>query len=277
MDNLIPNTICSIPEKQLNKINMLASIKETTPSQILNTGVITYFANTIKPNLKDYQTIYLENGKKISAYSARLEQKGKNPWKKDGSHGMPKHLEMVFEIFGDDNVNSNLLEYACRLINFTLDSIFEGDNEQKITRYREAINQPNFLYMMLQIAVRLLSFDLKDRGIPLENETMNHMVDLIKKDKKQIKELFINCFDASEKGMATTKYYEILSKYFENFLDKNFSVTGEALLKIGKEQSLVDDIGEEILFTFLGYLIGELKNEYTNQLCLFGKEAITIK
>lgn len=277
MENIIPDAINLIPEKELTKIKMLASIRETTPSKILNTGVITYFANTIKPNLKDYQTTYLENGRKISAYSARLEQKGKNSWKKDGSHGMPKHLKMVFEIFGDDEVNLNLLEYACRLINFTLDNIFEGNNEKKISRYREAINQPNFLYMMLQIAVRLLSFDLKERGISLENQTMDHMVDLIKKDKKQIKELFVNCFDASDRGLATAKYYEILSKYFKNFLDKNFSVKGEALLKIGKEQSLVDDIGEKTLFTFLGYLIGELKSKYETQLFLFENEAITIK
>lgn len=265
-----------VSDEDLVIVKALAKKKMVSPGYILNTAAVTYFANTMKPNLSDYQTIYLENGRKISAYSARLEQKGKKPWN-DGTHGMPDHLKMIFDIFGDEEVNSNLLEYSVRLIDFTLENIFENGKGNKPIRYREALNQPNFIYMMLQIAMRLLAFDLKDRGLELENENMNYMIELLKKDKEEIRAIFIDCIEEDDKQTAIINYYKKLEKYYEDFLDKEYTKKGNELKKIGLEQGILELVSEETLFTFFGFLIENIRMKYQKQLALYNSKAITIK
>lgn len=274
--NEVEKILENIPKDDWTLISIIARKKSVSPASILNTSAITYFANIMKLTLNDYQTIYLENGRKISGYSMRLEQKGKEAWK-DGSHGMPNHLKIIFEAFGDEEVNKNLLEYAIRLINFTLENIFENGSEIKKVRYREALNKPNFIYMMLQIAIRLLAFDLKERGVVLENETMNYMIEMIKKDKEEIKEMFEKCISEEDTQIAIEKYYEKLSKYYIDFLDKEFIQKGRQLIKIGEEQGILNLLSEETLFTFLGFLIESIRVKYNKQMALYNVSMITIK
>lgn len=275
MENLV--TILNvIPQSKIQTILLLAQLRKKEPATIINDAAITYFAKTLKPNLKDYQTIYLENGKKISANMMKLKQKGKNPWK-DGTHGMPDHLAEIFRSVDENEINEQILEYAYRLIDITLEDILENSKHSEANKYLKALEEENFLYVMLQVAVRLVGMDLQEKGIKLKNNTLDYMLKLIKEEKKKINTLFKACVATGNKEIAIAEYYNTLSKYLIDFETRKISISGKQIQEIGKELSLLDDVGEETLFVFLGYLLGYIKEKYQKQKRLFENNLITIK
>lgn len=265
-----------IPKEKIKKIELLSQLREIKPGEVINIATITYFAKTIKPNLKDYQTIYLSRGKKISGNMMRLKQTGKNPWK-DGTHGMPDHLAKIFQSVDESEVNKEILNYAYRLVDITLEDIFDNGKKAEREKYLAALEKENFLYVMLQIAVRLVGLNLKEKGITLENSTLDYMLDLITEDKKNIKNIFRECVKRGEPEVAIQEYYKILSKYLDKFTERQILVTGNQITKIGKETALLEDVGEETIFVFLGYLLEYLKEKYQKQKQLFENKLITIR
>lgn len=265
-----------IPKEKIKKIELLSQLREIKPGEVINIATITYFAKTIKPNLKDYQTIYLSRGKKISGNMMRLKQTGKNPWK-DGTHGMPDHLAKIFQSVDESEVNKEILNYAYRLVDITLEDIFDNGKKAEREKYLAALEKENFLYVMLQIAVRLVGLNLKEKGITLENSTLDYMLDLITEDKKNIKNIFRECVKRGEPEVAIQEYYKILSKYLDEFTERQILVTGNQITKIGKETALLEDVGEETIFVFLGYLLEYLKEKYQKQKQLFENKLITIR
>ena len=263
-----------IPEERMKKLNMLAEIEGTTPANLINEVTITFFSQIMKPNFEQYQSVYLENGKKISGLMARMEEKGKKAWE-DGTHGMPNHVKKIIEGFGDELVSRELLEYSYRLMDTTLTNIFESGNDAKQKKYREALMQPNFIYMMLQISLRLLAFDLYDRKIKTENTTLHYMTKMLIDKKKEIKKIFEQAYTSEERDIAITRYYELLQDNFNDFT-KQVAPLSDGI-KVGEEKKLVSQIGEDVIFTFLGFLIEKIRIKYTTQLALWNSEAINIK
>lgn len=275
MENLT-TILNSIPTEKIQSILLLSQLRKKNPAEIINTATITYFAKTLKPNLKDYETIYLENGKKLSAHMMKLKQVGKNPWK-DGTHGMPDHLAFIFQSIDENEVNKAILEYAYRLIDITLTDIFENGKITDIDKYSKALEQENFLYVMLQIAVRVIGLDLQEKGLVLENKTLDYMLNVLKADNKRIKNLFKECVSNGTPEIAIREYYNTMSNYLIDFENRRVLVTGHQIQAIGQETSLLNDVGEETVFLFLGYLLQYLKEKFQNQKQLFEKELITIR
>lgn len=275
MENLT-TILNSIPTEKIQSILLLSQLRKKNPAEIINTATITYFAKTLKPNLKDYETIYLENGKKLSAHMMKLKQVGKNPWK-DGTHGMPDHLAFIFQSIDENEVNKAILEYAYRLIDITLTDIFDNGKITDIDKYSKALEQENFLYVMLQIAVRVIGLDLQEKGLVLENKTLDYMLNVLKADNKRIKNLFKECVSNGTPEIAIREYYNTMSNYLIDFENRRVLVTGHQIQAIGQETSLLNDVGEETVFLFLGYLLQYLKEKFQKQKQLFEKELITIR
>ena len=275
MENLT-KVLKMIPEEEISKLLMFAQMRKKEPVVILNTVAITFFATTLKPTLKSYQTTYLNNGKKISGNMIRLKQIGKNPWK-DGTHGMPDHLAVIFRSVDEDEINREILEYAYRLIDITLQDILENSKPSEAKKYLAALEQENFLYVMLQIAVRLVGLELKNRGKILENHTLDYMLEVLREEKTKLSQLFARCIVNGNIEVAINNYYSTLNNYLNDFENRIISTSGHQIRAIGAELSLLEDIGEETLFTFLGYLLGELQNKYQIQKQIFANKLITIR
>jgi hypothetical protein len=260
--------------RSVNEISKFFAISE---NEVIETSFDTFFGQTLKLRYKDYQNIYLENGQKISGCMIRMEEKGRYP-RVTGTHGMPRHIDMMFETFGSREISQNILEYSFRLIDITLESIFSSDKEKKKEKYNLAIQQPNFLYMMLQIAVKLLALDLYQRNEKINNSTLNYMTKMIEEDKEKLKRIFKNSFnDPDRMEEAVELYYVELSKYFEAFKNRKHNVTVDEMKKIGQESLILEKLGEKNLLTYVGYLLGRLKEKFVTQRILIEEKIITKK
>lgn len=262
----------------VEKVQLLSQLHGETIDCILEKVLTTFFARTLKPRLKDYPKIYIEKGKAISGYGRRLVIKGKKAWE-DGTHGMTDNVSALLIAIDSDYITNNIVKSAATLVETTLNGIFSSGNDNQISRYAQAIYQENFIYMMLQMAVKLIAIDLHNSNIDIENRTLSYMTKMIEKDKNKIVKLFREAYNSSDDiHEVVQEYYQILNKYFDDFLEREHTVTGEEMIEIGKEQLLVETIGENNILVYLGYLVGEIQENLNYTKPMFKEEkAITIK
>ncbi|BBM35413.1 hypothetical protein [Pseudoleptotrichia goodfellowii] len=261
-----------------SKIKIISEFVEKEENEVIEMAFTTFFGKTLKPRYKDYGTIYLEQGRKISGCMIRMEEKGRNPRVKTGTHGMPQHIEMMFETFGSREIGKNILEYSFRLVDITLESIFSSDKEKKKEKYNLAIQQSNFLYMMLQIAVKLLALDLYKKGEKIENVTLRYMTEMIEKDKKRLGELFSEAFNGfGDLTSAIDEYYFTLNSYFEDYAKRKFNVTLEEMERMGEEHRVLKRLGEDNVLRYVGFLLERLRNKLIIQHTMTENKIITLK
>lgn len=276
------NSQLSVPEMQelenfINKIKLLEQLYNQPVDFILEKAITTFFAKTLKPRLKDYPTIYIQKGKKISGYSRRLAIKGKKTWE-DGSHGMLDNVEAIFYALGSEYITKNIIKSSVSLVETTLNEVLNSSNSTQSVRYAQAIYQENFIYMMLQMAVKLIALDLYNGNLESENRTLNYMTQMIENDKEKIVRLFDRISKKDEDiHYVIQEYYVILDKYFDDFLKRKHTVTGEEFLEIGKEQQLLELLGETNVLIYIGYLIAEIQENLHFTKPMFKEKAITIK
>ena len=251
MNNYIEETIALINpnNKLIKRLEMLSEIENKTIIEIISNTSITYLSKIIKPRKKDYD-IYLESGIRMGGVAMSNMQQGKRSWK-DGTHGMERHLENIILTYGEDEINKNILKTALQLIEISINHIFIYGSEKKKDNLNKFIQNTNFLYVMLQMAVKLIGIRLNNLGIEIENKTLEYMTQMIEEDQTNMKKLF--------KDAVISLYYESLEKYFADFLSRNFSGTLEVLTKIGEEKKLMEQVGEENIIFFIGILLSHLK------------------
>lgn len=258
------------------KVKALQTLFNKPIEYIIEKILTTHFAKGLKPRLKDYQTIYIDKGKDITGNASRFAMKGKNPWK-DGTHGMTNNLRTVEDNLGFDFVAENVVEAAATLVETTINEIFSSRNRTQINRYKQAIPQSDFIYMMLQIAVKLIGIDLYNNEVIPRNSTLKYMTQMIEQDKKRIVDLFqqsiINTGTINE---AVDEYYAILEKYFDDFLKSKHLISIEEAMKIGEESLILKTVGEENILFYIEFLIENIQKRLMYN-TLLNEELITVK
>nr|DAV27997.1 MAG TPA: hypothetical protein [Caudoviricetes sp.] len=263
MNNYIEETIALIDPNNIliNRLSMLAEIENKTIIQIISETSITYLSKTIKPRKKDYD-IYLESGIKMGGVAISNMQQGRKTWQ-DGTHGMERHLDNIIMTYGEDEINKNILKTALQLIKISIDYVFSDGTEKKKEKVNRFIQDTNFLYVMLQMAVKLIGIKLNNMDVDIENQTLKYMTQMIEADQKKIKNLFIEAIkfgDEQRFNEVVAIYYDDLNKYFINFVNRNFSGTFDVITKLGEEKKLMEQVGEKNIIFFIGILLSHLKN-----------------
>ena len=279
MNNYIEETIVLINpnNKLIKRLEMLAEIENKTVIEIISSTSITYLSKIIKPRKKDYD-IYLECGLKMGGITMSNMQQGKESWN-DGSHGMPKHLDNIIASYGKEEVNKNILKTALQLIRISIDYVLSEGTEKKKEKVNRFIQDTNFLYIMLQMAVKLIGIKLNNMDVDIENQTLKYMTQMIENDQKKIKNLFIDAIkygDNKRFNEVVSIYYDNLNEYFINFVNKNFSGTYDIITKLGEEKKLMEQVGEENIIFFIGVLLSNLKERAKQLVLEFEKQSITL-
>lgn len=263
MQNYIVNVL---EDKKLSscvrRIVLLAELEGKAPEEIVNIAIISAISKKFKPRYKDY-SFYLESGLKASGVSIRNLEKGRKAWR-DGTHKMKDNLAELIETYGETTINKQVLLTALQLIKISIDNVYLENKSKKKEKLNLLVQNINFLYVMLQIAVRLIGIDLWKKGVDFHNKTLGFMTKMMEKDKKKISDIFSTAiYSKEEKNIneAISQYYDIINEYINDFEKREFKGNGYEVLEIGGEQKLVEQLGEENIHFFLGILLGNLKKE----------------
>lgn len=268
--------------KSLKRVFILAELEEKLPEILINDVIISSISKKLKPRFKDFN-LYLENGLKISGMSVKNLEQGRKAWK-NGTHGMKNNLLELIHTYGETNINKEVLKTALQLIKISIDNVFiNTNNNKKQEKINIFIQNIDFLYVMLQVAIRIIGIDLYNKGIEFQNKTFGYMTKMMEKEKRKISKMFSQAMitkNEEEMNVAITNYYNMIDEYFEDFSKREFSGNGKDVVAVGGEQKLVEQFGEENIILFIGFLLGRLKNdliENANILNFSNSNEITLK
>lgn len=236
-------------EEIKNKIESLSFVYKKSNSEIIKIGILTRISMETLPNYKNYKYI-------ISGITQARMIKGVN-----GKRAIESQLKKLFETYELEDINNDLVEKASELVIITFDSIFSNSGERVKQKYANAINDIEFLYINLKLAVKIIAESLRKEGIQLTNKTLSYIIDGIKKEKKDIAQKYINAYlsgDKKEIILARENYREKMEKMLNDYISSlNISYSDAKI--IGMEQNIVENLGINVLDVIVEYLLLEIK------------------
>ncbi len=252
-------------ELQVVHLDFIAQRFNKTPNEVLESSLLTYLAKRMPPTLKRYDMVV--GG--ITPGSVNIMEKGRG-----GKRPITKNLEILFNTYETDLLKSELFKYSCLLVESTLNNIIEGEVSDKTRqKYLDSLYDLDLIYLMVQIAVRLISFKLKDEGETLNNRTLDFIVNSIKNDRRKITLLFKEAHQTGDIVEAKQQYFNLLDGYLKEFATRNFNGTMGYAEEIGSELNLLTLIGEDTILAYLNHCCNRIalkvQNDYGQQLNLF--------
>lgn len=234
-----------------NSLNMLSNFYGESESEILKTGIITNIAFETMPNYKNYSQI-------LSGISQARMMKGVK-----GRNYVESQVTKLFDTYDLEDINNEILEKSMELIMLTFDSIHFNSKEKTKVAFFNALDDPEFLYINLRLAVKIVAETLRRNKIELNNLTLQYITDQIKKEKSDIAREYIEAYlsgDERELMLAKTNYREKMESMLNDVISKTV-VPYEKVNQIAKENEIVKRIGKENLDFITILLLVDLKEK----------------
>lgn len=249
-------------EEQFKKVFMLAEIENKTPETILKDTATTYLATLIKPRYKDYD-LYFQSGGRIAGLTMANVQKGKKAWK-DGSHGIKNQISQLFETYEVDDINKDIINKSCELVKMSLDHVFLKGSDKKRSDFEQYITHNDFLFVMLQLSVKLLGTQLYLSGVDMENKTLEYVSKMMETHKRKFSKMFSQAISSrsnEEFQLVCEEYRTDLANMLNDYMKREVQAgtTMKVASKPGEETKLLEQVGIENVHIFLGYLVQQLR------------------
>lgn len=243
-------TALQIEEKELKeKLRSLSLIFSKPEPKILEIGILTNIAMETLPNYKNYKYI-------VSGISQARMMKGVS-----GKRGIESQIQKLMQTYELEDINESLIESAAELMVITFDSIFSKSGKQLKEKYITAMQDIEFLYINLRLAVKIIAETLKRSGVNLNNKTLDFVTTAIKREKNNIAQKYIEAYVTGDENaiiLARNYYRETMETMLNNFI-KTLSIPYEDAIVFGEEQTIVKILEKENLDKITGYLLFEIK------------------
>lgn len=172
-------------------------------------------------------------------------------------------VKEIFNTYGLEEINNDIIEKSAELMIATFDLIFAKSGKNLKQLYREALEDIEFLYINLKLAVKIIAEALKTNGIVVSNLTLNYMTEGIKKEKKDIAKQYIEAYASGNNFQlqkARDNYRQKMEEMLNDYIGK-LSVPVKDSLVLGKEQQIVASLGKENLDYITSFLLLEIREK----------------
>ena len=243
--------LSELTEKIKKPLVLLKEFYGEDEKQLLKIGILTNIAFDTLPNYKNYKDL-------VSGISQARMMKGVN-----GRNYVESQVEKLLRIYDLEDINNDIIEKAIELITLTFDSIYFNGKEKTRTKFMEALEDVEFLYINLKLAVKIIGESLRNKNVELSNLTLQFITDGIKKEKSSIAEEYISAYisgDEHQLEIARNNYRETMERMLNNFVSQ-LSIPYNKAMQLNKEQEIVKKIGKENLDYITIYLLGEVQKE----------------
>ena len=170
---MLDNELILKDENIKSDIMALSRVFKMSENEIIKTGILTNIAYESLPNYKNYKFI-------ISGITQARMIKGVN-----GKRKIESQLKKLFQTYDLEDINNDLVEKAAELMVITFDSVLTKSGKKVKENYIKALEDIEFLYINLKLAVKIIAESLRSEGISLVNKTLNYITDGIKREKKK--------------------------------------------------------------------------------------------
>lgn len=247
MNTQLTNTTISTEIQAL--IQALAIAYNKKPSEVLKIGILTHISNQILPNYKHYKHI-------ISGITQARMIKGRS-----GKYKIVNNIELLERDYDLTDINQHILDRSIDLVVTTFDSIYDSGSTNMKKAYSEALNDPEFLFINLNLSVKILAEHLRNNNIDLTNKTLHYMTDAIKNEKKRVVQNIINAYITGiDENVTSAKkeYHDAMNDLLKGYLTK-LNISVQDATQFGMEQNIANRLGSNNLDKFILGLLIEMK------------------
>ena len=232
-------------------IKALAISYEIEPKKILEIGILTHISNQILPNYKHYNHI-------ISGITQARMIKGRS-----GKYAIVNNIELLEKNYDLSSINKNILDRAMDLVITTFDSIYENGTDEIKRAYNQALNDPEFLFINLNLSVKILGEHLLDNDMKITNKTLEYMTRVIKDQKENLAKKIIDAYVSGvEENIKEAKkeYFKGMDEFLQNYF-KSLNISIKDAEQFSMEQRIVKRLGENFFNNLILGLLIEMKEE----------------
>jgi len=230
-------------------LNSLTIVYGQSKEEIIKTGIITNIALETFPNYKNYKYIIsgITQARMMNGVNGRIESQ----------------VREIFSTYGLEEINNDIIEKSAELMIATFDSVFLKSGNKLKEQFVSALEDIEFLYINLKLAVKIIAETLKTNGLVISNCTLNYITEGIKKEKKDIATKYIEAYisgDVVQLQNARENYRQKMEAMLNDYIGKLFVPVKDSLV-LGKEQQIVTSIGKENLDYITSFLLLEIKEK----------------
>ena len=212
----------------------LSKVQNISVSDVIKKGILTNIAQETLPNYKNYEYI-------ISGITQARMMKG---------------------VHSDRNyVPSQIKKLLANLVISTFDSVLENSSKKVKEKYKSVIDDVEFLYINLKLAVKIIAEELRKQDIELNNITLQYVTDALKNEKTNIAQEFINAYIYGNENAvieAKNNYHnkmeQMLNSYYENL-----TYNHEHASLVGEENQIVKVLGKNFLDSMTSILLVDVR------------------
>ena len=221
----------------------LSKVQNISVSDVIKKGILTNIAQETLPNYKNYEYI-------ISGITQARMMKGVH----SDRNYVPSQIEKLLDLYELEEINKDLLEMSANLVISTFDSVLEE-------KYKSVIDDVEFLYINLKLAVKIIAEELRKQDIELNNITLQYVTDALKNEKTNIAQEFINAYVYGNesavieaKNNYRNKMEQMLNNYYENL-----TYNHEHASLVGEENQIVKVLGKNFLDSMTSILLVDVR------------------
>lgn len=228
----------------------LSKVQNISVSDVIKKGILTNIAQETLPNYKNYEYI-------ISGITQARMMKGVHS---DRNYVLSQ-IEKLLNLYELEEINKDLLEMSANLVISTFDSVLENSSKKVKEKYKSVIDDVEFLYINLKLAVKIIAEELRKQDIELNNITLHYVTDALKNEKTNIAQEFINAYIYGNENAvieAKNNYHnkmeQMLNSYYENL-----TYNHEHASLVGEENQIVKVLGKNFLDSMTSILLVDVR------------------
>ena len=228
----------------------LSKVKNISVSDVIKKGILTNIAQETLPNYKNYEYI-------ISGITQARMMKGVH----SGRNYVPSQIEKLLDLYELEEINKDLLEMSANLVIYTFDSVLENSSKKVKEKYKSVVDDVEFLYINLKLAVKIIAEELRKQDIELNNITLQYVTDALKNEKTNIAQEFINAYIYGNESAvieAKNNYHNKMEQMLNNYYE-NLTYNHEHASLVGEENQIVKVLGKNFLDSMTSILLVDVR------------------
>ncbi|MGL4566937.1 MAG: hypothetical protein ACRCU6_00245 [Fusobacteriaceae bacterium] len=219
--------------------------------------ILTWVSKNLKIRWKDYN---MQNVP--TANSARINIAGRS-----GRNSVPNQIGRLYDLELDkDKVAGEIIDFSLQVLFNMFTEIEESENSSRRIKYMVAIDNPDFLSMLLQIAVILTAKQIISDGYDLRHKTLETRLQAAEEKKYELTQIWKNY---SKNIIGLDIAISNTERIFEEFERQVITATGLDHELMSQEKALLQLVGEENTVNYALGILEHVRTSFSHQQKLF--------
>ncbi|MGL4393327.1 MAG: hypothetical protein ACRCSK_07855 [Fusobacteriaceae bacterium] len=226
--------------------------------------ILSWTAANLKFRLKDYDIKENKNipttrsaSLSIGGREGRLNQNG------EITHEIPNQLGRLYNLENnkEDKVSNEIIDFALQVL-FNMFEDIEASNSPKKKKYLTAVDNKDFLRILLQITIILTSQKLLEDGYNIDHVTLQSRLTALKEEKNNFTKIWK---DYSNEKIDLEEAVCLSEKIFERFENQILTLSGAQHNAIGDEKALYSLVDKDEIQNYIFGITAEIRNRFIIQ------------